>query len=121
MWRVLPIRRRIFRPADEDDPAINGIASGHAAVRAGSAAIEHAHFAGSDIGLLDRGAIKKTARRIGAGVIDDPLPIGRPNTGVGEDMILRSASALDSAHAAAPAQAFATSMQSATLLRSRTE
>src|SRR5262249_8422414 len=48
--------------------------------------VEDSHRARFGVDTLDPGAVKDAARGVGAGVVDHPLAVRRPDAGVGQDV-----------------------------------
>ncbi len=82
---VLPIGSGILRAEDEDDLPFARMERYHAAVRPIPGPVQLFDLAGRDVHHFNRFAGKIGTCLVRAGVIDDPLAVGRPNAGVGKN------------------------------------
>lgn len=78
-------------PEDEDDPVLAGVERGHAAAGAMGGLVERADLAGAHVHHFDPAPVEDGALGIRPGVVDNPLAVGRPHAGIGEDPAARPA------------------------------
>src|SRR5687767_8899062 len=81
---IIPVFRGIFGAVNKDNLLLGGVIRDAAAVGAASGLVQDLYLPRLDIDPLDARAVESGAVGIGAGVVDDPAAVRRPDGAVGQ-------------------------------------